>query len=246
MPVRHADVVGIEVRLLRRAVRIHLHPILRLRLQRKAFLHNQSTLHQRCKLLKSSKIRLLRAVYVKVVGVSRGNYRHIGRQLQERTVVLIRLHHHITRVFLHKHIRVVVVAYSAQKRVRAYLRLVHDMRQHGRSRRLTVGARYAQSTHLLRYHPQHLRALLYRKTAMQHILIYRAVIVHRRSAHHQRMLRCQLHTLHMLHKVRVVHLYALFLQLLRQRRNGPVIPHNQEPLSLEITRQSTHADAADT
>ena len=90
-------------------------------------------------------ISLRRAVDIQMIRIHRRHHRDIRRQLMKRPIVLIRLHHHILALLRQQQIRMVILAYSAQKRVhsgmafrRGLISAVHQMRNHRTRRRLPM------------------------------------------------------------------------------------------------------------
>ena len=189
-----------------------------------------------------------RAVYIQVVGIDGSDHGHVGCEMVERTVVLIRLDHHEVAVFLQQQVRAIVHTDSAEERVRAQLRLIQQMRQHGAGGRLAVRTGYAERFHLTRHQAQHLRPLEDVVTLLAQIDVQRAVVRNGRCAHHQRVaggVRGEMRNEEGRGFI-VGHTDALCLQFVRQGRRRTVIAGYGITAVMEIARKGAHSYAADT
>ena len=133
---------------MRRKIRLILHRIsidLRLQpltVQRYTLLHYQRIRHQRGIVSKTLIVTLFSAIYIQVIRIHTGYHGHIRTQMMKRTVVFIRLYHHIITLGVNQQIRMIIIGYTTQKSITSHLRTIEQMRQHSARSGLTVRTRH--------------------------------------------------------------------------------------------------------
>ena len=156
----------------------------------------------------------------------------------ERTVVLVRLYHHITAVFLKQDIRAVVHANTAQESVRAYFRLIEKVSQHRAGSRLTMRTCHTERFQTICHQPQYLCPLADRITLFAQIGIDSTILWNCRCAHNQCVLRIERNR-RVLQKRRIVLIRngdPFTLQLFRQSRRRTVVTRHRISAMMKITR----------
>src|SRR5882762_7001832 len=95
-----------------------------------------------------------------MIGIHGRDHRDIGVQLQKTTVILIRLYYtHIPRIT--PEIAVIIDGDASQKSITAIATMPQDMGDHGRDRRLPMGAGNTDIKRTIGDHTQHIASLQY-------------------------------------------------------------------------------------
>ena len=181
-----AHILGMKIALIARIV-IHLYSLLRTRLQLQSGVHYQRAagLHQFREVSKTLQISFLRAVNVKVVGVSSCDYCHIWVEPMKRAVKFVSLNHSVRAVGRKHKIAVVVAQDASQKSITSYRRGMKDMSCHTRSGGFAMSARKTQAFGIVSEQSQHLSPFHHVKTAVTKITQSRMVGGQCRGVDHQ-------------------------------------------------------------
>ena len=179
-----------------------------------------------------------------MVGIGRGDHRHIGEKPQERTVEFVGFDRQPGSVAQHQ-VAAEVLRYAAQESRTAARQRPVEPRYERRRGRLAVRARHGHHVLALGQMAQHLRALLDREPVFAEIAVLAVVLRHSRRIDHHRVARVEKRRRNGLHIVVVMHFGPFGLQLRGQPRRRAVVARHPLALVEKVARQGAHADAPD-
>ena len=218
---------------------------------RQVFLHLQSTMDNQCTLgldefcivTEALQISLLGAIDVQMVGVCRGDNRHIGRQPVEGAVELIGLDDNEIGVG-EDVVRAVVLRNASQEGVAVQMALVHDMSTHGAGSGLAVRTSHTESLMLACQRSQHLGTLLDVEAVVAEELQFLMFGRDSRGIDDQTRLRLAAGSGNGIDILFVMDEHTLRLQLTRQRAGSLVVASHDKAFLEEVASDGTHSDAS--
>ena len=188
---------------------------------------------------------LVRAVDVEVVGIGRGDDRHVGEEPQERTVELVGLDRQPGPLAQHE-VAAEILGDAPQKGRAAAREPTVEPRRESRGRGLAMRTRHSHHILALGQMTEHLRAFLDRDTVVAEVTQLTVLLRHGGGVDHHRVAGVEEQSRNGLHVVVIMNGGPLGFEFGRQVRGGAVVTGHLPPLVEEVARQGAHADTPDT
>ena len=187
---------------------------------------------------------LVRTVNIQMIGIGRGDHRHVGPQPQERTVELVGLDRQTPPPAEHQVTRKIpgnTTQESASAARHPVVEPCHERR--GRGFAVRTGHRYHEFP--LRKVPQHLRTLDDLEPVLPEPAQFGVIRRNCRRIDHDRRGRIPEISRNQRRILLIVNNCSFGLDLVREMRPHPVVPRHPSAFVEEIPGQSTHADPPD-